>query len=391
MKTPSAHALRAFVLLLLPALVSLTGCERTKTASPLSPLVAGPMDGVTINAPVLAEPYTGQRVKDTEQPITLVMVNPNSNVDRPLKISLQVAADTSFTGPAYTQTGISLSPDGYTRILLPAKLPGGRKYYWRAKADDGANTSEWAVSSFEALAPIVFGPPDPRSPTANERVSTNTPEFTIGNSSTSGPFGNLWYNFQISDRSDFASVFTNAEIPSGNGETHYTMPPLPAPDRQFFWRARLMDPETLGPWSRVETFRSPLAPAPAPRPGPPSGGGSGPVGNWQDCGSLTVNKEALVECVHGAVNPARTEEGAFEVTKRVAWLLRGEGAGLLIKNGGENIVSWMGHSFSAGRICYPDGHIYKVLSDVPSTNGPSWQDNGFVDRSLYVRAINPGG
>jgi len=79
------------------------------------------------------------------------------------------------------------------------------------------------------------------------------------------------------------------------------------------------------------------------------------------------------------------------VTKRVAWLLRGEGAGLLIKNGGENIVSWMGHSFSAGRICYPDGHIYKVLSDVPSTNGPSWQDNGFVDRSLYVPAINPGG
>ena len=91
------------------------------------------------------------------------------------------------------------------------------------------------------------------------------------------------------------------------------------------------------------------------------------------------------------MNPARTEEGAFEVTKRVAWLLRGEGAGLLIKNGGENIVGWMGYSFSAGRICYPDGHIYKVLSDIPSTNGPSWQDNDFVDRSLYVPAINPGG
>jgi len=78
------------------------------------------------------------------------------------------------------------------------------------------------------------------------------------------------------------------------------------------------------------------------------------------------------------------------VTKRVAWLLRGQGAGLLIKNGGENIVSWQGMSFAAARICYPDGHIYKVLSDVPTTNGPSWQDNGFVDRSLYVPAINPG-
>ena len=52
-------------------------------------------------------------------------------------------------------------------------------------------------------------------------------------------------------------------------------------------------------------------------------------------------------------------------------------------------MSWKGYSFAAARICYPDGHIYKVLSDVPTTNGPSWQDNDFVDRSLYVPAINP--
>jgi hypothetical protein len=93
--------------------------------------------------------------------------------------------------------------------------------------------------------------------------------------------------------------------------------------------------------------------------------------------------------VVNAIAPAHTEAGAFEVTKRIAWLLRGEGGGLLIKNGGENIVSWKGYSFAAARICYPDGHIYKVLSDVPTTNGPSWQDNDFVDRSLYVPAIDP--
>jgi hypothetical protein len=77
------------------------------------------------------------------------------------------------------------------------------------------------------------------------------------------------------------------------------------------------------------------------------------------------------------------------VTKRVAWALRGEGAGLLIKNGGENVISWLGYSFAASLICYPDGHIFKVLTDVPGTNGPSWQDNDFVDRSLYVPAIDP--
>ena len=73
----------------------------------------------------------------------------------------------------------------------------------------------------------------------------------------------------------------------------------------------------------------------------------------------------------------------------MAWAYRNDGAGLLIKDGGENIVSWKGYSFAAGRICMPDGHIYKILTDVPTTNGPSWQDNGYVDPKLYVPAIDP--
>ena len=92
-----------------------------------------------------------------------------------------------------------------------------------------------------------------------------------------------------------------------------------------------------------------------------------------------------------AIAPAAAEEdrSAFEVTKRVAWAYRNQGWGLLIKNGGDNIVPWQGRSFSASRVCLPDGHIYKVLTDVPTTNGPSFQDNGFVDPSLYVPAIDP--
>ena len=43
----------------------------------------------------------------------------------------------------------------------------------------------------------------------------------------------------------------------------------------------------------------------------------------------------------------------------------------LLKPGGENIVTWNGKSYSASRMCYSDGHIYKLLSDVPTTNGTS--------------------
>jgi len=153
----------------------------------------------------------------------------------------------------------------------------------------------------------------------------------------------------------------------------------------------------LGPVSGSATLRQssptpPAAPAPpsnpAPSTPPPSSSGSDPL---LGCGSLVAGGDPyqVIACIHDRLNPPHTPEGAFEITKRVAWAYRSEGAGLLIKNGGENIVAWKGMSFSAGRICLPDGHIYKVLSDVPTTNGPSFQDNGYVDPSLYVPAIDP--
>jgi hypothetical protein len=149
----------------------------------------------------------------------------------------------------------------------------------------------------------------------------------------------------------------------------------------------------LGPVSGSEVLRKPSPSEPAPPeappqeelPPPPSPEPADPL---LGCGGIG-DKIQLIECLRDRVAPDHTPEGAFEVTKRVAWALRGEGAGLLIKNAGENIVPWMGYSFAAARICYPDGHIYKVLTDVPATNGPSWQDNDFVSRSLYVPAIDP--
>ena len=146
----------------------------------------------------------------------------------------------------------------------------------------------------------------------------------------------------------------------------------------------------LGPVHGSETLHRaspapPPAPAPTPAPPPPPP----PDDPLFGCGGIQ-DKMDLVDCIHGHIQP-HDQYGAFEVTKRVAWALKGEGAGLLIKNAGENIVPWQGYSFSAGRICYPDGHIYKVISDVGpgGLNGPSWQDNGFVDPSLYVPAIDP--
>jgi hypothetical protein len=130
---------------------------------------------------------------------------------------------------------------------------------------------------------------------------------------------------------------------------------------------------------------SPAAAEPPAPPAPPP-----PADPLFGCGGIP-DKGQLVECIWDHVRPTDGVT-AFNVTKRVAWALRGEGAGLLTKNGGDNIVAWQGHLFSVSRIVYPDGRLVKVIYDAGpgGANGPSWQDGGdYVDPSLWVAAIDP--
>jgi hypothetical protein len=103
-----------------------------------------------------------------------------------------------------------------------------------------------------------------------------------------------------------------------------------------------------------------------------------------------VDHYGFVLCIHEHIKPT-DPQSAFEITKRVAWGLRAEGAGLLVKSDGENVVSWQGYNFSAGRISFPDGSVMKVVTDVGvgGQMDASWTVDGFVDPSLYVPAIDP--
>jgi hypothetical protein len=145
----------------------------------------------------------------------------------------------------------------------------------------------------------------------------------------------------------------------------------------------------LGPISGTEVLRRPVqaGPPPPPEPPPPPPPPADPLFG---CGGIP-DREQLVECIWDHIRPT-DNNSAFEVTKRVAWALRDEGAGLLIKNGGENITAWRGYLFSSSRICYPDGRLVKVIYDAGpgGANGPSWQDSGdYVSPSLYVPPMDP--
>ncbi len=371
------------LLSLVTLVVAAAACDASKSSDPLSPTVAGPIPGVDISAPKPLEP-TNTKIPVDQQPLTLLAENAGSTGVRPLSYVFEVAADAGFSNMVFVREGVAPGDGGRTSVRLPDRLAPERSYFWRVRAQDGANTGPYSpTANFDVFTLIVIESPELVAPAVNVVGEPLRPTFVVNNSAHSGPVGSLSYLFELADSDSFANK-AFMEVPEQANRTSLTAPQDLAYNTVYYWHVRAFDSKTLGPWSATRAFQTAAKPVATP---PPGGGGGGGGGNWETCGSTPG--DALSACVVAAVNPAHTVEAAFEVTKRIAWLLRGSGGGLLIKNGGENIVSWKGYSFSAGRMCFPDGHIWKVLSDVPGTNGPSWQDNDFVDRSLYVPAIDP--
>ena len=361
--------------------IAATGCTASKSSSPLSPTVAGPLPGVEITAPKALEPVANVKIPVEAQPLTLLLESGGSNGPRPLSYVFEVAVDSAFSNKIFVAENVPPGEGGRTSVRLIDHLAPEHSYFWRARAQDGANVGPYSTpASFDVFTRIVIESPDLIAPGVNVDGQPLRPTFVVKNAVHSGPVGSLSYIFEIGTSDAFASK-AFVTVPEGPNPTSVTSPQDLDYSTVYYWHVRAFDAKTLGPWSVTRAFQT--VPQQIAAPVPPANGG----GNWEQCGSTPG--QALSECVVAALRPAHTVAGAFEVTKRIAWLLRGSGGGLLIKNGGENVVLWKGFSFAAARICFPDGHIWKVLSDVPTTNGPSWQDNDFVDRGLYVPAIDP--
>lgn len=99
---------------------------------------------------------------------------------------------------------------------------------------------------------------------------------------------------------------------------------------------------------------------------------------------LDIVEAAKAACVGAAISLVG-DCGAFEITKRVAWNLVSDEAGLLDKPGGANCAG-----YAAAIICYPNGQIFDILVDAGGLNTPQWADGGLVDPTRWRPAIDPG-
>jgi hypothetical protein len=250
--------------------VMAAACETSKSSTPLSPSVAGPIPGVNITAPKMLEPAANARIANDKQPVTLLIENASTNGVRPLTYIFEIAVDAAFTSKVYEREGISPGDGGRTSLRLPDALQSSRTYFWRARAIDGANSGPYAATmGFEVYTPIVIDAPVPVSPAPNSTVSSVRPRVTVTNARRTGPAGTITYLFEIADGDAFTNKVATGAVAEQPNQTGFDSPVDLAFNKVYYWHARAYDATTLGPWSGTLAFATPLAPVVAP---PPSGG-----------------------------------------------------------------------------------------------------------------------
>jgi hypothetical protein len=260
----------------LALLMALVACEAQKSSNPLSPSVAGPIPGVSISGPRLIEPAEGARYKEAQQPIRLSVENATTTGVRPLFYTFEVATEAEFTNKMFARSQVAPG-DGRTSVTID-RLEAGRRYYWRARAEDGANIGPFTSSLFELLPRPQLGAPRLISPINNQRTGSRRPTLAMGPPDRNASVGALGYDVQVSLDAAFAQIVSSGTVAEDGAQTNYTPASDLPPDRQHYWRARATDGETTSGWSGAQGFVTPAgssAPPPGPTPNPgPSGGGS---------------------------------------------------------------------------------------------------------------------
>jgi hypothetical protein len=350
--------------------VASAACETQKSLTPTSPNIAGPLANVTISTPAPVWPANGAEVLNTE-PLRLVFGNANSNSERKFWYVVELAADASFNTKLYTHPRVEPAAGQQTTITVDARLGSEATYYWRVKADDGANASDYSSTAhFDIVIPVIIDAPVPASPINGATTANATPNLVVTNGRVEGRTGNVTYIYEVATDQGFSNVVSIALVGRNPGPTT-THTSAALPPGTLYWRVTATNGKITSPASAVQSFKVP-SPAPGPGPGP----GPGPVPQG-DCSKGTT-PEAILQC-----NRARySSMGPTEIVQFLRQVARdlnkagisGGPFGILVKPAGSNC-----HGYSCDIICSGNGgsqRQWDVLIDAGGTNGLTWHEVG---------------
>jgi hypothetical protein len=185
-------------------------------------------------------------------------------------------------------------------LKLTQVLTSGRSYYWRAKAQDGANEGPFsAAATFEIVTPVVFEAPGLVGPHHTGTLTSMTPVFTWHNAARTGtPNGTVVYELQVSETSAFATNLGTSVNEAPAAQTSVTVSEGLKASTQYFWRVRARDSIVTGPWSGVAIFTTPFAGG-GSGGGGGGGGGAGPVNNACHVGPGPLSRDRANAIVLG--------------------------------------------------------------------------------------------
>ena len=117
--------------------------------------------------------------------------------------------------------------------------------------------------------PVTLSRPAAVSPADGEQLSTLRPTLTVQNTTSSQQSGSRTYEFQVSDRTDFAlgsslsasflvAVNQTGVAEGSDGRTSFTVPSELQPTTRMYWRARAVQGSSASDWSSPSMFKTKL-------------------------------------------------------------------------------------------------------------------------------------
>lgn len=148
-------------------------------------------------------------------------------------------------------------------LIITAACGSGSSGTRQVPADGGTPTGP------SNAGPVTLSRPVPVSPADGDQLSTLRPTLTVQNTTSSQQSGTRTYEFQVSDRTDFAlgasltasfvvAVNQTGVAEGGDGRTAFTVPSELQPTTRMYWRARAVQGTSSSEWSTPAMFKTKL-------------------------------------------------------------------------------------------------------------------------------------
>lgn len=386
------------------SVAALLGCSVEKSRNPLSPSIAGPIEGVSISAPKPVMLDAGL-IRVTDQPITLQFNAATSDSERPFWYEIEVSTSDRFDSLVHEARDVQPSGDATESYRIPV-LDAERQYFWRVRALDGANTGPYSEeAAFEVYTPVTVGRPELVSPVGDTQVAGLSATLAVRNARVTGPARNVRYVFEWGTDASLSQGVGTATAPAGDANTSTTIRDL-AYETRYYWRSRALadgrEPDPImGAWSQTASFMTPPGPQepvvpeprvpPLPQTSEPCAGGNAP-------NMLQVVRQVADAYPESFRNSCQDQGGSWDFMDRLVGTLRqySQCWGYNCKRGDCSQISHDVVNYHRGR---GDGNgstnvaIIDVIANHCTANPqPSWTDltqetahQGSVGRWKYPR------